>query len=297
MAAWMLWFLLLTAPSWAAAKPSCVLAGERDQPCSSCAEDVPPQTLAALDAMMAAPAHRLWHRRWTEIRNSIDQELSVAGSTTVAHWRREGFVPEDAAAFAKAHAFSGALAGEDFLFMHRKMLKMGQRLLAARGMPCVAGWTRPPAAIDDPVWPAPQKPPRERTGEPAAVYWQHKLYWLRRNDAFLRRPDYLQAADLNTLGHDLEYYVHNVLHLVYSEPVSRCRSPEDASAACDDLMEAWSAPANKHFWKIHGYVDGFIGLWLGAHGYSEIAEDCGGRAGCYQWRGTWTGNDAMLAHR
>ena len=208
-----------------------------------------------------------------------------------------GLLVGDAQEFSKLHSVSGEISGEDFLYMHREMLKMEQRMLAAQGKPCVAGWKELPASISDHSWPAPLKAPDHPTGDSPSAFWQKKLDLLRRNDAMLRDPKYLRLVSLNHMAQDVELYVHNVLHLLYSDAASHCHGDWDASSTCDDLMPPWSSPLNPHFWKIHGHIDDFIGLWLEAHDYKEIASDCAGRPACYQWRGTWVGKMDMSAHR
>ena len=62
----------------------------------------------------------------------------------------------------------------------------------------------------------------------------------------------------------------------------------------DDPKHNWlgvpySAHVNPVFWKLHGLVDHVIELWLSANGFEEIANDCKGRPGCYQWKTQWVG--------
>lgn len=66
-----------------------------------------------------------------------------------------------------------------------------------------------------------------------------------------------------------------------------CTAESLANHTCDDLVPVNTSPLNKHFWKIHGLVDQLIEKWLRANRYREIALDCVGRSGCYQWKEPW----------
>src|SRR5262249_37435616 len=57
----------------------------------------------------------------------------------------------------------------------------------------------------------------------------------------------------------------------------------------DWLADPYGAAVNPIFWKIHGYVDHMIDLWLAANGFQSIKEDCGKTPACYQWKGKVTG--------
>jgi hypothetical protein len=57
------------------------------------------------------------------------------------------------------------------------------------------------------------------------------------------------------------------------------------------LADPYGAAVNPRFWKIHGYVDNAIMLWLRANGKKRIALECPQNdADCHQWSGEWIGN-------
>lgn len=297
-----LFAVLLACSVPSAAKTTCALTGEDFDICSSCSELVSGDALQVIRAALADDKHRRWHHGWHLLRERIDPVLKTlhagpagsperrAAQAQIDDWRAQGSIVGNAREFSRLHCDSGGVSGEDFLYMHREMLKMAQQVLKAAGQPCIAGWKSLPASIDDPVWPVPIKPPSDASTADPKAFWQNKFDDLKRNDRFLRDPEYLRLATLNKLAQDAELYLHNVLHLLYSDAADHCKGDSDPSPACDDLNTFWAASANRHFVKIHGYIDDFTGLWLKAHGYNEIAIECAGRPACYQWKGTWLGN-------
>ena len=158
-------------------------------------------------------------------------------------------------------------SGEDFFYMHRLMIKMVQIELSAKGLPCIAPWDELP--LND-----------RKNSELLSVYKRQLLKF--------RNPEYLSQISLNRLGVVIEPTLHLNLHNYY-RGLSICSKEAKAQGFCDDLVPNDTSPLNKNFWKLHGLIDGLIGDWLKANNFNEIAVDCGGRAQCYQWKGTWIG--------
>lgn len=193
--------------------------------------------------------------------------------------------------FIKLHNFYGRLSGEDFLFMHRQMLKMISIELTFQGQACIAPWKALPHE-NDKLWPT----TTTRSTADGDTIAQLKRDFpkahlaMRMAESELHDPAYLRSVSLSELGQCVEGALHGYLHQMYNDRAGSCRGYRDANMTCDDLVPPWSAPMNKHFWKIHGLIDGLIGDWLNAHGYTEIAEKCEGRRGCYEWQEPWLGN-------
>jgi hypothetical protein len=301
-----------------APRRACGLPGETFAICQECSDPVTKEMADVIQPLYARRDHRAWHLGWHRFgiemailrlkslgldplappatdwhkrcpilrpRRTTGEDLSGTPRTDaeiVAEWQNAGWMPkDDADGFIRSHnVFDGELAGEDFLYMHRQMIKMTQIELSYFGKACVAPWSDVPASVDDSAWPVPMKTSRDQ--DTAA------LETIRAMVAQLRDPAVLRGMSLNDLGHCINNTIHGGFHNVYSAP-ARCKSAEDESVECDDLLPSWSAPVNKHFWKLHGLVDDMIGRWLQAHGKSTINENCAGRADCHEWKGKFTG--------
>ena len=248
-----------------AARVQCGIPGEKVAICGSCATDTSEEMMTELRPAMAAEGHLQWHAGWHALRLpktvftedifSKGQQLGRISKTTSY---------ED---FKNEHVLGGTKIGEDFLYMHRVMVKMAQAHLAEKNLPCIAAWKELPAKAKDP---------------------QNQIEQYRAQLEKLRDPEFLRSVSLNRLGQIIEPGLHQNLHNYYrGNPI--CSREARAQGYCDDLIPVETSPLNKHFWKIHGLVDDLIGDWLKAHGKTEIAVDCQGRASCYQWQGTWTG--------
>lgn len=261
----------------------CGLPGERLNICSACTNATSEAQMKVLRPMVGEKSHLAWHADWHELRGTVEPLTPAAYRNA----QDSGLVPR-AMSFeeftSKYSVEGGSLAGENFLFMHRLMIKMVQLELAGNGQPCFAPWNELPASVDDASWPVPKRFATPVAKEQASM----QLEAMRGLLAKLRSPTLLKNVSLNRLGQLIEPRLHLQLHGFY-QSAPRCSPEARAQGFCDDLVPVGTSPLNKHFWKIHGLVDQLIGDWLKAHGYREIAVDCGGRAACYQWQGTWIG--------
>lgn len=262
----------------------CGLSGETLNICTRCTDEFPEDSLKILRPILGSKAHSDWHAKWHKAR-MLELEIPDA---FFAKLQKAQLVPEntDKTTFIKTYGIGGKLAGENFFYMHRMMIKMVQFELAMQGKDCVAPWLQLPAKIDDPVWPVPHdysKPDRAEKDQ-ARLESLHKLVAKFQND------EYLKSVSLNTLGRAIEPTLHLYLHEFYSSS-GGCTTESKAQGFCDDLGPVETSPLNKHFWKLHGLMDDLLGRWLKAHNYSEISNNCEGRSACYQWQATWVGKN------
>ncbi|CAN5460246.1 hypothetical protein BH10BDE1_BH10BDE1_07950 [soil metagenome] len=292
--------IAMTRPRAAGEKPrfpkrgQCGLPGENWRVCTACtsAKDTPGYDKVL--PFLADEGHRNWHAVWHKIRremkgdgvNSFDAEKSVMQT-----WQREGWIPEDIDAFVTQHRIGGPLAGEDFFYMHRQMIKMLQIEMANVGAACISPWLELPSSALDAKWPVPRAVTARK---PEYVKDEQQLLdEIIEVGQELRRPEYLRQITLSELGNAIEAKIHGKLHLLYASPISGCKNPEtDLSVKCDELTHDRSAHLNQHFWKLHGFVDQAIGDWLKANGKDTIAVDCSQTeipSRCYQWKGLWLG--------
>ncbi|MGZ3692237.1 MAG: tyrosinase family protein, partial [Pseudobdellovibrio sp.] len=197
--------------------------------------------------------------------------------------------------------------GEDFLYMHREMIHALRAEFLKKNLACVKGWSSIDE-LDSPKW----KPP----GAAHDAKTKQALDLFKSWDRYFQDRSNLKQISLSQLGWALEFTIHNNLHMRFAEdrpaPQFRSAKADDDGAQIpyngvfakgwkyDDpaynwLADPYGAAVNPIFWKIHGYVDHLIDLWLEANGYKTVALDCHGASDCYQWRGTWTGSTPLMA--
>lgn len=259
-------------------KVQCGLPGEKANFCHSCSSSTSEEMMRRLRPILNEEKHRQWHSQWHKIRASLHQ-LNFENFSSL---QSKGLIAKDQKleTFAENHRIGGRLAGEDFFFMHRLMLKMAQVELSAVGLPCMAPWENVP--VQDTLWPLPA-----RSGSGVKNNKLELVKLQKQLDRF-RRVEYLAGISLNRLGIVVEGEFHLRLH-GYFRDKNGCSAEALLSGFCDDLLPPESSPLNKHFWKIHGLIDNLLGNWLTANGYQEIAVDCSGKKNCYTWQGNWVG--------
>jgi hypothetical protein len=159
-------------------------------------------------------------------------------------------------------------------------------------------------------WPLPDD---VRTGAKSDEAFNTFLKW----DQELQDRKWLSTISLSQLGYAVEFTIHNNLHMRYATE----RAPEGFDEANENggapfpfdgnfpknwrfdspkynwLADPYGAALNPVFWKIHGYVDHLIDVWLAANKkkYDSISENCKGNKRCYEWKGTWVGEEGQEA--
>jgi hypothetical protein len=264
------------------------------------ADRVTKEHQAVINDLIAQRDHRVQHALWHAVRSGLDESQTTEVTTAFgAPWGQEHKLcpsPQNDETTASYNP-----AGEDFLYMHRSMIEMVRAAWSEKGLPCIKGFDGVP---DPQQWPLPDA---TRTGPKSDASLALFKQW----DKNLSDPAWLKKVSLSELGFALEFTIHNNLHMRYStdRPAKQFQAPnpDDDGAVLpydgnfpadwkfDDpaynwLADPYGAAVNPVFWKIHGYVDRFIDLWLAANGYRTIAEDCHGDGGCYTWKGKWVGD-------
>jgi hypothetical protein len=185
--------------------------------------------------------------------------------------------------------------GEDFLYMHWKMIQEVNRISQAAGSTYrVRGWVNIPPPNDQ-NWPVPdtyEVPDTQWLTDLINLFKSDDFYWdeIRPRDQRLSRPEYLRTLTLGELGSELENEIHFFAHNRFSEanPVGyRVQNPltpvDYVEPKWDDLRYDWlgdfyGAHVHPTFWMIHGWVDNKMELWRKANNYARI-----------YWVGTWEG--------
>lgn len=229
---------------------------------------------------------RLHYYLWHRLRNTW-QRLSEDERRCVRDINPE-WVPPRPALDAALRPLRDNCSGEDFLFMHRRMIAFANRLLARCGdasYPRVEGWRRVPTP-DDADFPVPEFPDSELEELKSVEYFECFISpWARR----YTDPQYLGCVTLGQLGSDIEFTVHDDLHMRWAAPSAV--GYRSAAAAGGVIGERWDSPAydylgdtysshvNPLFWSIHGWIDDRVEDWKRAHHIE----------GEIQWRGRWVG--------
>lgn len=252
-----------------------------------------------IDAM-AGREHRLHHWLWHEVRNSW---LSYPEDVR-QQIRDLGWEPPRPALNERRRPILDNDAGEDFLYMHRRMLVDVSAILnrvKSPAYPRVWVWSEIPAPGDPdfPVPPAWFDPTAGDTDRDRRLgfetlqriksdifYRKRMLYWQR----LFRDHGFLRGITLGELGTLMELSVHASMHLRWaSAPAGR--RPEPGPTEGDTIASHWDDPrydflgdtysSHVHpvFWSLHGWIDDRIEDWKVANGVY----------GNNFWKGTWAG--------
>jgi hypothetical protein len=266
--------------------------------CTSFSDTVTDAQQAVINSVIAARSHRLQHALWHATRSGLtdDEKTHVIGAFGPSWGEVHDLCPEPTAD-PSDHGYNPA--GEDFLFMHRQMVTMLRAQFIANHLPCISGWTHVPTTTE---WALPDS---DTSGPKSDAALAQLTTW----DSTFQNPKWLKSISLSQLGWALEFTIHNNLHMRYATTNPPAGFPGVAQTggapipydgnfpadwqydkpAYNWLADPYGAAVNPTFWKIHGYVDHLIDLWLSANGYQSVAIDCQGAKSCYQWKGTWTG--------
>lgn len=248
---------------------------------------------------MGSRKHRLNHYIWHAARNIWNlPSTSDQDRKTLANL---GFRPPRPLIYRGVNLdrskSSETGCGEDFLYMHRVMVTSLRKKL---GEYMYRPWTDLPRPnsrefqiFSEPIM------QKQDDGYKQLVDWQRKY----------TNPDYLRQVSLSQMGIDIEFDIHNLMHVRFARPLQEARPVQQdplrmsgsESWVWDDptynhLSDSYSAHVNPIFWKIHGWVDERIEDWLRVHGFNRAADDCKQDKKCYSWKGRWLGVKEWIAH-
>jgi hypothetical protein len=254
--------------------------------------------------MLASRPHRLRHHLWHSVRNA----WSSPGLTPQVRQRiiDAGWSPPNnrASLDADGKPILDNYSGEDFLFMHREMIREVNEALAKAGdpfYPRVIPWDRIPGPGDSGF----PLPPAWNVNNPGSSLEENRDATLGQRRAkssdfyentirpwelvFTSRST-LRRMTLSQLGSMLEFTIHNSLHNRFASEPTGYRpdgsNPDDPVAPIwdtpeyDYLGDTYSSHVNPVFWFLHGWVDSCIDRWFDSNGIEP---------NIYIWTGTWTG--------
>jgi hypothetical protein len=227
--------------------------------------DIPEAARTRLASERVRMYHALWHfvrnkEAWNSLEASEKDELVRQGWTAPRFEDQPG-------------------AGIDFLYMHRRMIQMvnlwasGQdhhdhHGAAPQAAVFVQAWRDIPWDHTDPVWPMPRVDP-ESVPEFQRIFGRSKeqgtteFYRRRVRDVYENR-DWLRAQSLDQLGTELEFRIHGWLHMHWSSAPPA--DPNSLDESNEWLGSPFSSHVNRHFWKLHGWIEDRIHAWEDARG-------------------------------
>lgn len=248
--------------------------------------------------MLASRRHRLQHAVWHTVRQQFH---ALKGDTAaVDKIKGHGWWPERPP-FTENRALDlDNGAGEDFLFMHRRMIVMLREAYAGAGRTAPVAWAGLPAAA------APQTafkqvmvegrrtfvfapelsgfmvPPPNRddeTGGDRMLKSPHFLNGVMRPvSSIFRSPRVLQTLSLGALGNMLEFTIHGWMHVRWTDEITDPATGETVGRqslfdidpkwddpANDDLGDFYSSHVHPTFWRLHGWIDDRINDWARAN--------------------------------
>lgn len=246
--------------------------------------------------MLSSRSHRLQHAVWHTVR--VRWHRLKGDASAVAEIEKRGWWPNRPPFLETGGLDLENGAGEDFLYMHRKMILMVKEVYADAGKPPPAGWMVLPSAN------APQTVYKATTGSNGGAFdfdpdasgfmvpppVRDDGSDPARSDRMFKSPSFLggvmspmqrffrstrllSGLTLGQLGNLLEFTIHGWMHLrwahtVYDpesgEPIGRPEfdiDPRWDDPSNDDLGDFYSSHVHPTFWRLHGWIDDRINDW------------------------------------
>jgi hypothetical protein len=172
--------------------------------------------------------------------------------------------------------------GEDFLFMHRRMIAEVDKISTDAGQtwrvlihPVANSWENCPAPSST-VWPVPQVPDEiQGAYRDYLSYYKTEEFYTKEivpREAQMNDVNYLKTLTLGEFGTLIEYELHTFFHVRFAaynpvgyriqhlHPTMRIEEKWD-NPEYDYLADFYSAHVNPTFWMIHGWIEHKINLW------------------------------------
>ena len=242
-------------------------------------------------AALISPRYRLFHQLWHAVRDKWHTLSKDRHNDLRALDWQPGDSEHERDARGKLRHRNGS--GEDFLFMHRHMLRF------ARSFQALPSWQsiplpRPVLDYDraafanylnnadgfsvPPAWESPEDAEFNQwlhNVKSSEGYFSNFQLW----EAQYQNPDYLSTLCLGELGSRIELGLHDWLHMRWAavcrdpnsgRPLVHDRNPIDFAerwfgAENDYLADPFSSHVNPVFWYFHGWIDDRIEDWFLAH--------------------------------
>ena len=240
--------------------------------------------------ILARREMRIHHYLFHGLRNQWNSLDEIAKNSI----RKMGWEPPRPSLTANNRVIFDNNSGEDFLFMHRQMIKEVNSLLSKGNYSYgkkIVSWKEIPAP-KDPYYPVPPTYSISDGNEilnniKSDAYYYNILKPL--SDRY-KNTSILRNLTLGQLGARLEFEVHNQMHirwskamLAYREDILPFYQVQEIDKKWDDpsydwLLDTYSSHVTEVFWRLHGWIDDRIDDWQKAN-----------RLDCIIWKGMWTG--------
>ncbi|MEV0390368.1 hypothetical protein [Nonomuraea sp. NPDC050643] len=221
-------------------------------------------------SMLATRAHRLRHTTWHLLRSVWRRPLTDVDRKEIAEL---GWAIDRPPSNDKGLDLTNG-AGEDFLFMHRRMIRMVNEIYERSGVPVIAGWSPVPGA-DLPQYAYAERDDPAHPGEKTMRYDVSRSGFMvppadadllatfpagsRSTMRLLKSPDYLNFTmkalertytsptelsrlSLGALGNLLEFTIHNQMHMRWAS-IPRDAQGKVALRGDFDFAAKWDDPA------------------------------------------------------
>jgi len=231
--------------------------------------------------------HYMWHNcrnRWMSLTEKEKEDL-----------KKMGWEPPRPSMDTNGNYLMFNDSGEDFLFMHRHMVLMVNERLAKHDFPYgkeVIGWKELPEP-KDPFYPVP--PPYGNNTFQQYIKSDTYFYNVMKPLSFkFRNSEYLKTVSLGQLGTELEFEIHNMMHIRWASNIRGIRPDISPFYETDKIEKKWddveydwledfyASHVNPIFYKLHGWIDNRILDWQRANNVKVI-----------DWKGNWTGPHQM----
>jgi hypothetical protein len=240
----------------------------------------------AVKATLGMKGMRLHHTAWHATRNAWGR---LNDATRKAIGELDWTPPRPSLEYTgwgeRKRTITWSGAGEDFLFMHRQMIATFLKAMSNAGVNDWRPWTTVPSPHSGPTVPPawddgdPEDSARFAALKTDTFYWSRMRWW----DERFKDPVYLRTISLGELGAQMEWSIHNDMHMRWSglprDPVTN--EPNPGGRASDNFDPKWSLPnyddladfysshVNPIFYKLHGWIDDRINDWFDAHEQAE----------------------------
>jgi hypothetical protein len=251
--------------------------------------------------MLASRRHRLQHNVWHTVRARWWQLSS--NTEAVGEIQKRGWWPTRPPFTSSNRLDLENGSGEDFLFMHRRMIQMLSKVYSDAGKSLPKGWSAlPPADAPQLVYKATDDgkaftldqeasgfmvPPPEIADEPFDELVKSPAFFnsaMRPTLALYQSQRWLSGLTLGQLGNLIEWSIHGWMHNRWGDVAYDANGqaigrsdlfdidPKWDGADNDDLLDFYSSHVHPLFWRLHGWIDNRIEDWAKAHPEVERAE-------------------------
>jgi hypothetical protein len=243
--------------------------------------------------MLASRHHRLQHNTWHTVR--MNWPALSKDSAVVAEIDKRGWWPQRPPFRDDKTLILENGAGEDFLYMHRRMIGMVQDMYRMAGKPAPKGWTAlPPANAPQLVYKSSPDGKSFKVDPSASGFMVPPPDLNDASDQLMKSPSFLSSTmrpiqalfqsqrwlsglTLGQLGNLIEWSIHGWMHNRWGDNIVDSSGQPIGRSSLFDIDKKWDDPKNDDlldfysshvhpiFWRLHGWINDRIDDWSTAH--------------------------------